>query len=531
MRGTHTADDGLAAASTTLPRRQVLRTGALGAVGAAGIAAALLRAPEADAATRASSGATASFVPGNHNLHLLRRATFGATPAMVARIKKMGPEAWLDQQLKPATIPDTACTELIAQRLPMANWTIGQAMSNLPAFSWDAMQQLGYAAVTRAAWSTRQLFEVMVDFWSNHLNVTNPSDGVWATRPDYDRRVIRAHALGKFSAMLRASATHPAMMVYLNNAESTKEAPNENYGRELLELHTVGVEAGYTETDMYNSALIMTGFGIDWDKNTFLYNSHEHVTGRVKVMKWTSANTASNGYNVGLAYVDWLAHHPATAKHIAQKLCTRFVSDVPPPALVSKLASTYLKNDTAIAPVLRELFTSIAFADAVGSKVQRPFEDVAATLRILSIHPDGPPSVDGLQGLYWMIQGLDHAPMAWAEPNGYPDTADAWRSAGGLVGRWNAHMSLAAHWWPNTLQPPKLRDLLPAKLPKTYGGFVDALSQRLVFRTLAPAHRDAVLAFIGKTAGQALTASDPAMTWRLPYIVSLILDSPYFTIR
>jgi uncharacterized protein (DUF1800 family) len=528
MRGTQAADDGLATASTTLSRREVLRTGALGAVGAAGLASALLRVPAAEAATHV---ATASFVPNKFGLHLLRRATFGATSAMHDHIAKIGADAWLDQQLKPATIKNTVCGDLIAQRFPMVNWSIAQAMSNLPPFAWDAMMQLSYAAVVRAAWSNRQLFEVMVDFWSNHLNVTNPSDGVWATRQDYDRRVIRAHALGKFSDMLRASATHPAMMVYLNNADSTKEAPNENYGRELLELHTVGVEAGYSETDMYNSALIMTGFGIDWDKNTFLYNPDEHVTGRIKVMKWTAPNTAANGYKLGLAYVDWLAHHPSTARHIAQKLCTRFVSDVPPPFLVSQLAATYLAHDTAIVPVLRQLFTSQHFADSIGAKVQRPFEDVAATLRILGIHPDKAPSTDGLEGLYWMIQGLGQAPMAWQEPNGYPDTADAWRSAGGLVGRWNAHMSLAAHWWPDKLQSPKLRNLLPTPLPKTYGGFVDALATRLVFRTLAPAHRNAVLTFIGKGAGAHLSSTDEAVGWRLPYIVSLILDSPYFTIR
>ena len=132
------------------------------------------------------------------------------------------------------------------------------------------MFDLSVSTLARAAWSKRQLLEVMVDFWSNHLNVTNPSDSVWSTRHDYDRTVIRKHALGKYSDMLLASATHPAMMTYLNNAESTKDQPNENYGRELLELHSVGVDAGYSEEEMYNSALIMTGFGIDWD--TYLFN-------------------------------------------------------------------------------------------------------------------------------------------------------------------------------------------------------------------------------------------------------------------
>ncbi len=224
--------------------------------------------------------------------------------------------------------------------------------------SWELMQQLGIVAIVRATWSKRQLFEVMVDFWSNHLNVANPSDNVWWSRHDYDRNVIRRHALGKFSDMLAASATHPAMMTYLNNAESTKDNPNENYGRELLELHTVGVDAGYTEDEMHTSALILTGLGVHWyddvDDGTFNYEPDNHYVGHVKVLGWASKNTSANkGLAVALDYVDYLAHHPATAHRIAYKLCERFVSDAPPAGLVTKLAQTYRKHDTAIVPVLQ----------------------------------------------------------------------------------------------------------------------------------------------------------------------------------
>ena len=125
------------------------------------------------------------------------------------------------------------------------------------------MYDVSMATIARATWSKRQLFEVMCEFWSNHLNVTNPSDRVWDNRQDYDRRVIRKHALGRFEDMLIASATHPSMLLYLNNADSTKDYPNENYGRELLELHTVSVDGGYNEQDMRNSTLIMTGFGVE----------------------------------------------------------------------------------------------------------------------------------------------------------------------------------------------------------------------------------------------------------------------------
>jgi hypothetical protein len=250
-------------------------------------------------------------------------------------------------------------------------------------------------------------------------------------------------------------------------------------------------------------------------------------------MNWTHANTNANkGKDVGLAYVDYLARHPKTAERIARKLCVRFVSDDPPPGLVDALAETYLDHDTAIVPVLERLFRSKTFAGSVGQKVRRPFEDVAASLRILGIRPD-PNGVDGQQALYWSVEGLGHLPMGWVPPDGYPDTADPWRSAGLTLGRWNTHMALAGGWWPaSDLRVPNLRKtLLPKKLPKTHGGLVDALAKRLVFRTLPPAHRAAILGFLERAAGDPLDEEDAAVDWRLPYVVALILDSPSHGIR
>jgi uncharacterized protein (DUF1800 family) len=515
---------GLEPAPAALSRRTLLR----GAAAAAALAAA---APLLDAEP-AQAAPGGSFLADDPDLHLLRRATFGPTDAAVRRIRRIGRAAWLEEQLDPSSIDDRAMTQLLANRFPGLGWTVAQARTNLPAFSWDLMFDLGVAALARAAWSERQLFEVMVDFWSNHLNVTNPFDSGWDCRHDYDRRVIRAHAFGRFEDMLIASAKHPAMLWYLNNAESSKYSPNENYGRELLELHTVGVDGGYDETDMRNSALVMTGFTVDWETTRFVYEPSWHHTGRVRVMGWTSANgTGAGGKDVAISYLRYLARHPSTATRIAYKLCQRFVRDEPPPALVRHLADVYRDNRTAIVPVLRALFRSAAFADAQGEKVKRPMEDLISTIRILGMGPDEH-GTDGMTGLYWMIEGLANAPLAWVPPNGYPDVASAWRSAGGTLGRWNMHMSLAAHWWPNALTQPNLRrHLLGRELPGTHGGLVDALAKALVYRKLPPAHRDAVLGFLGRNAGAPLDADDEAVGWRLPYVVALILDSPSFTQR
>ena len=507
----------------TLSRRGLFRAGAGAAL--AGGAVSLLGSIEASADTGAS------FVPADPDVHLLRRATYGVTPKLKTQIKAMGADPWLDKQLAPASIDDSSCEELIANRFPGLSLGISKAVAELESGAWDLMFDLGVASIARACWSRKQLLEVMVDFWSNHLNVTNPFDGGWATRHDYDKKVIRKYALGRFEDMLVASATHPAMMLYLNNAESTKDLPNENYGRELLELHSVGVGAGYSETDMYNSTLVMTGFGINWETQQFDYHPSAHYVGPVQVMSWSSENPNDrNGYEVGISYVRYLAHHPSTAHRIAYKLCERFVSDAPPDGLVNTLAGTYLANDTDIAPVLRKLLRSTAFANSIGQKVRRPMEDIVATVRALGIKPDAS-GVDGLRGLYWMIEGLGNAPMNWPQPNGYPDVADSWRSAGGTLGRWNSHMSLAAHWWPSELILPSLDGLLPDPLPATYGGLIDSLAKRLVWRKLSVAHRDAICAFLGETADARLRAGDEAVSWRLPYLVALILDSPYHFTR
>ncbi len=512
-------------ATADVSRRAFVRIAAVGgALASSGTAAGLFRALPA--------GAAGSLVAPGQDLHLLRRATFGPTRGLVREVRRLGRNRWLDRQLDPISVRDGFCEDYVADRYPDLDMSLERAFRTQDG-SWDLMYQLGQAAIVRATWSNRQLFEVMVDFWSNHLNVTNPHEACWWSRHDYDRSVIRKHALGKFSNMLRASATHPAMMMYLNNAESSKDNPNENYGREILELHSVGVDGGYDEEDMRQSTLALTGFGISWDTGAFEYHPWDHFTGRLDVMGWHAANSSEQkGKAVGLAYVDYLAHHPSTAERIARKLCLRFVSDAPPASLVNALAETYLDHDTAVVPVLEKLFRSKAFGRSIGEKVRRPFEDVASTMRILNIRPD-PSGVGGQEALYWAIQGLGHLPMGWVPPDGYPDTGDPWRSAGLTLGRWNMHMAMTGGWWPaDDLKVPNLRkSVVPRKLPKTHGALVDALAKRLVFRALPPAHRAAILVFLGVTATTPLDQDDAAVNWRLPYLVALILDTPSHGIR
>jgi len=517
-------------------RRRVLAGAAVIAVATG--AGSTIGAPQAQALPlRGRRMRRATVQPRDWRTLLLRRAAWGPSPSALADVASKGSIAgWIDWQLNPAAVSDTEGAQVDALYPEMA-WSITQARAGIQEFSWDLMVMTAQYQIARAAWSRRQLYEVMVDFWHNHLHVAVPSDGLWDNSHDYDRTVIRKHTLGKFSDMLSASAKHPSMLYYLNNASSTKSAPNENYGRELLELHTVGVDGGYTEEMMFDAARLMTGWTVNGDTGLAIYKTNIHWTGPINILGWSNANSSTDGRPAVESLLLYLARHPKTAERIATRLVQRFVSDAPSPALVARLATTYLANDTDIRPVIRQLFLSREFAASYERKVKRPMEDVISTIRILGHTPKATGTLDerrkGVRALYWQMQSLRQAPLDWPQPNGYPDTAIAWQSADGALGRWNNHQSLAAGWWPNSsiINVPTPQSLLPAVLPTTAGALVDALSRRLFNGLLRADHRAGVLTFMGKSASSTLSANDQWLKWRLAELVALLLDSPAHALR
>ncbi|WP_436526623.1 DUF1800 domain-containing protein [Actinoplanes sp. HUAS TT8] len=530
----------------TVNEQTLNRRTAIGGAAAAGAAVVLATGTPAHADSRAHTAVepgvvieeapatTSGLLAADPQLHLLRRATFGPSPASITEIRALGAAGWLDRQLKPASIDDARLDGLVA-RLPLAGASIAEvrakvAAGTLKQFDWTPMWQLAFAAPIRAIWSERQLFEVMVDFWSNHLNVTCPSGDVWDSRADYDRGVIRKYALGTFADLLKASARHPAMLTYLDNRFSTRLAPNENYGRELMELHTVGLE--YAESDVKDAARLLTGLTVDNTTGQYRYDAANHVTGAVKILTFTHANaTTTGGEAAALAFLDYLAIHPSTARRIATKLCVRFVADVPPPSLVTRLVKVYLDNKSAIGPVLRALFTSSEFAESIGAKTRTPLEDLAATVRILGYGP--PPSgTKSYESLYWMARNAGQAPLGWSPPNGYPDVAAAWASPSGLLVRWNFHLSIAAGYWPADLVKPA--DLLAGTIgarPATYGALIDAGAKRLLGVTLGAEQTAALASFYGKTPASPLKSNDPAAGWMYPYLMAMLLNAPNFALR
>ena len=462
-------------------------------------------------------------------LHLLRRATHGPTPALIGEIATLGTTAWLEAQLNPGSIDDSAM-EAYVGRFPNYGRSAEQVVAGgYQAVEWNLMFDVGRITLARQIWSRRQLFEVVVDVFNNLLHVTCPSSDVWSSRQDYDRTVIRRFAFGSFSDMLVASAKNPAMLAYLDNTSSSAAAPNENYARELLELHTIGVESGYSEPDVKNAARLLTGLCIGPNGGTsFDAGRHDGRGGAVFGFTWGDHAPGQGMVHIE-NYLRWLAVHPLTAARVSRRLATRFVSDEPPASLVDAMAMTWRSTGGQIVPVLRTLFGSPEFWASAGQKVRTPQEDFVASLRTLGTGMEAGGTV-GIQKLFWHALDSGHAPMAWGPPNGYPDVAAAWQSATGTLLRWNRHMDFTAGWYPTELRFQPATGLL-GSLPSTWGGLIDALGVRLTGAALRQEERDALLQYTNRSAGTPLNASDAWVRNNVQYLAALVLDTPSFCTR
>jgi uncharacterized protein (DUF1800 family) len=368
----------------------------------------------------------------------------------------------------------------------------------------------------------------MVDFWSNLLNVSLFHDESIYWRADYDR-VIRKHALTSFEQLLRAAITHPAMGLYLDNAYSTKDSPNENLGRELLELHTVGVDGGYTEEHVKASARMLTGYRVDiWGEEfRAFYDKSWHDTQPVQILGFHHANRAADGRAATTALLSYLAKHPATAHRIARRLCVKFVSDQPSEAIVAAVARAYRNHDTAIKPTLRALVDHPDFAAGAGKKVRTPTEDYVASVRALGIRPQRPRSDDAfVNAMYWHYSETGQPPYEWATPDGYPEDDRSWSSAGRLLSGFTTHRDLAARWWPTEdAQFPKMASLLPP-MPATLGTVIDHVGTRMLGQKPPAATREGIAQLLGTPLTTRLTEDDALEYWTLRGILASLLDSP-----
>jgi len=467
--------------------------------------------------------------------HLVGRFSYGVTPALARQVTAQGgPRAWFERQLLPDTVKDDPTVGALRgwwpslSRTPAALW---QRQVDGVEGGWEVMFDYERWVLMRRMTSRRQLLEVMTEFWENHLNVPAIGDAQFTHRVPYGD-TLRAGALGRFDDLLHAAITHPAMLVYLDNAVSTAAHPNENLGRELLELHTVG-RGEYDEDDVKDSARILTGWTVDmWNTWAPSYDTRRHARGTVTVMGFSDANAAADGRDLTRRYLTYLAHHPATAARLARKLAVKFVSDDPPQALVDHLAQVYLAHDTDVVPVLRALAASSSFANAVGAKVRDPGEDLVGTYRSLAVSVDRPTEEkDAANQMLWQVGNLGVMPFAWPRPDGQPIDNESWSSPSRMLASLSIHYSMSGTWWPSAgISYRPHASWLPQRRIR-FDLLVDHLSQRLLHQRSTSRLLHACCDAVDLTPGEIITRDHPLVKWSMPRLLTTFLDSPAFLTR
>jgi uncharacterized protein (DUF1800 family) len=513
--------------------------------------------------------APAPSISGDRQIiHALSRLTYGPRPGDVERVRALGVSTWIDRQLRPRMIDDSA-TERALGELTTLRKPISELFREFPRpdpklraqiASGEMSRQemleryplekrparitveLQAAKVVRAVTSERQLEEVMVDFWFNHFNVfAGKGDVRWYVSA-YEREAIRPYALGRFPDLVRATAHHPAMLFYLDNWLSTrpdfrvpagpnrgrKAGLNENYARELMELHTLGVDGGYTQTDVTEVARAFTGWTIDRPQTDghFIFRPGMHDTGEKVVLG--QRIPAGGGRDDGERVIEILTRHPATARFVATKLVRRFVSDTPPPALVARVAGTYMSTGGDIPAMLRTIFESPEFfsEDAYRAKIKKPFEFVASAVRALG------GSTDAQGGIALARASAEIGePLYQAQPpTGYADRGEAWVNAGALLARMNFALGLAAGRYASV--SVELPALVAGADPSAPAAMLDRLLASIVTGQAGPQTRAVLTAQLSAPQITRLSPDDrgPANT-DVAKLAALVIGSPEFQRR
>ncbi len=443
---------------------------------------------------------TAPLSQDQRIVHFLNRTSFGPTLGNMQRAARIGIRAYLDEQLAPEKIPDNPAEERVAglktmrfnSRELIELYPPPRAQRQPGDMAMQSMEgprvvilELQQGKLLRALYSNRQLYEVMVDFWSNHFNIyAAKGANRWLTT-SYDRDTIRPLALGKFKELLLATAQSPAMLFYLDNwMSASPDSPgarmggpnnrrrglNENYARELMELHTLGVDGGYTQQDVQEVARCFTGWTIVQPRGqgVFRFEPRLHDNGEKTVLG--ERIPRGGGMDDGLRVIDILVKHPSTARFIAAKLARRFVADEAPAAIVSKAAEAFRQSDGDIPTVLRAIVDAPEFfsRDFYQAKIKTPFEFVTSALRVTGSEA---------QVTHQLLRYLGRMgePLFLAQaPTGYPDNAASWISADMLLTRMNFVADLLSNRLPGTNVPMetlKNRDSLVSRIAP------DSLSQ------------------------------------------------------
>lgn len=479
---------------------------------------------------------------GTSQMLLLNRITWGANTSTAQDLERSGVAAFLDRQLRPHpgdSLPKDVQAQIdamtISQRplVPMVleleqRRKSGDSLSDVEqkkTAQQAYQQELTHLAreasarmLLRALYSPQQLREQMTWFWMNHFNVHQYKANIRALIGDYEERAIRPHALGRFRDLLASTVHHPAMLRYLDNEQNAVGRINENYARELMELHTLGVDGGYTQHDVQELARILTGFGVNLDggmpnvrpalrsqyvrDGLFEFNPNRHDYGDKSFL---GRKIAGRGTAEVDEAIDLLSRHPATARFICRKIAIYLVSDDPPPQLVARMAGTFLSTDGDIAATLRTMLASTEFQRSLGAKFKDPAHYVISAVRLAyedKVILNAGPMINWLNRMGEPLYGRQ-------TPDGYPMTRTEWASAGQLTTRFEIAKALAYG---------------SAGLFKGEG---PAPAERAAFPQLSNAfYYQSVQASLGAPTRQTLDRATSSQEWNM-----LLLASPEFMNR
>jgi uncharacterized protein (DUF1800 family) len=502
----------------------------------------------------------------------LNRISFGIAPGDVEAFRSLPGatsqdkfKAYVEQQLQPASIRDEPCEKRLAHLQSLGKsleqvWReyyrgAPETNKKFEVF-YLPTNETKFATLVRAVYSKRQLQEVLADFWHNHFNISPDRDvRIAATFANWDREVIRKHLLGNFRQMLGAVATHPAMLYYLDNASSNRAGPNENWARELFELHTLGAEnylgvkrqnqvpgfaqgrpIGYVDDDVYESTRAFTGWRVNDTKDEYAGLNdtglfHYYAPGHDRFQKTILGRYIlpdQGPMKDGNDVLDALAEHPGTARHISRKLARRLIGDNPPQSVIDAAASVFMSQRKApdqLKQVTRTILLSNAFRQTWGEKIKRPFEIYVSILRAIDAQLNPTKADHILPQLTQLGQPL----FGRIPPDGYPDTRATWTSTSSLLERWRLVQGLVGDWWPEVIKSDVVKQT-QARQPKEV---LDAWVRRTLARPLTPQTQTAIISFMNELRGGNLTTplSEEDAKWFIPFTVAAILSSPDFQWR
>jgi Protein of unknown function (DUF1800)/TAT (twin-arginine translocation) pathway signal sequence len=443
----------------------------------------------------------------------LNRLTFGPRVEERAHFSEIGLQAWIEEQLAFDSINDFDCELLLNpfKTLKLAANEL-EGVSNQLFDNYDRERvpnELRQATLLRQMYSRRQLYEVMVEFWSDHFNIFIEKGNCFYLKTVDDREVIRKHALGSFRDLVWASAHSPAMLVYLDNQANHKGTPNENYARELMELHTLGVDGGYTQPDVMELARCLTGWTVKehfW-LGDFVFKEDLHDVGVKKVL---GLAIQPSGVKEAEQVIEMLVTNPSAARFIATKLTRRFIADEPPEVIIKKAAQTFLNTKGDVKSVLRViLLDGLPLAQP---KYKRPVNFVLSALRMLNVDTDG-------MAIHEHLLRMGQSYFNWPTPDGYPDRSETWQ--GNLMPRWQFAFELIRDEIKGT--KTGLKALMEISNATNLQGKVDAIASLLLGAPLERFTRDELIDSVisaGATEEetvQIVTAgllASPAFQWR-----------------